>query len=280
MTDILLNIKKNIYELLSAIFLIGLFYAKNKLVHDYFSYRGVFQSIRFKIFKIEKLSQLLVLSNADRCVLYELAGDSFIPTAFSLRDGISFQHGESIDKDDTLFNWNSSKEYAWFEVTQYLPVSSLNSCKSILYALIKNNNGAPAGILMLHYVFKAETKTNFALLNSYRLKIKDIILMEKEDSKKLIGVLISFLTRIVELITIKNILRITLMALSIRVIQAELARDGYTFITLPIYGVTSDIPLVLVLFFAAVANSGLLEGLIFLYAKFLEGRFKSKRRRA
>lgn len=279
MNEIMLNIKKNLYELLSAILLIGLFYLKNKLVHHYFSYRGVFQPIRFKIFKIEKLSQLLVLSGADRSVLYELVGDSFVPTAFSLRDGISFQHGESIDKDSTLFNWLSAKEYIWFESTQHLPVSSLNTCKSILYSLIKTNNGKPAAILMLHYVFKAENKTNFTLLNSYRLKIKDIINMEKEDSKKLLGVLISFLTKIIELITIKNILRIALMALNIRIIQSELARDGHTFISLPIYGTPTEIPLVLLLFFVAVANSGILEGLLFFYTKLIENKLKTTGRK-
>jgi hypothetical protein len=50
--------------------------------------------------------------------------------------------------------------------------------------------------------------------------------MEKEDSKKLLAVLITFLTKLVELITIKNILRIALMALNIRIIQSELSREG------------------------------------------------------
>ena len=81
---------------------------------------------------------------------------------------------------------------------------------------------------MLHYVFKAETKTNFTLLNTYRLKIKDILNMEKEDSKKLLAVLISFLTRLVELITIKNILRIALMALNIRISQSFPVRVIHT----------------------------------------------------
>jgi hypothetical protein len=280
MNEIFINIKKNLYELISAILLIGLFYAKNKLVHDYFSYRGVFQSIRFKIFKIEKLSQLLVLSGADRSILYELVGDTFIPSAFSLRDGISFHHGESIDKSDSLFDWSNKKEYIWSESNHHLPVSALNNCKSILYSLIKNQDGKPAAILMLHYVFKAENKTNFTLLNTYRLKIKDILYMEKEDSKKLLAVLISFLTRLVELITIKNILRIALMALNIRIIQSELSREGYTFITLPIYGVGTEIPLVLLLLFAAIANSGLLEGLLFLYTRLIEGKFKGTRSKA
>ena len=39
MNEIFINIKKNLYELLSAIFFIGLFYTKNTLVHDYFSCR-------------------------------------------------------------------------------------------------------------------------------------------------------------------------------------------------------------------------------------------------
>ena len=94
--------------------------------------------------------------------------------------------------------------------------------------------------------------------------------MQKEDSKKLLAVLISFLTRLVELITIKNILRIALMALNIRIIQFELSREGYTFVTLPIYGLPTEIPLVLLLFFAALANSGLLEGFLFLYTKLFE----------
>ncbi len=277
MNEIFLNIKKNLYELISAILLIGLFYAKNKLVHDYFSYRGVFQSIRFKIFKIEKLAQLLVLSGADRSILYELVGNTFVPSAFSLRDGISFQHGESIDKSDSFFDWSNTKEYIWSESNHHLPVSSLNNCKSILYSLIKNQNGKPAAILMLHYVFKAENKTNFTLLNTYRLKIKDILNMEKEDSKKLLAVLIAFLTKLIELITIKNILRIALMALNIRIIQSELSREGYTFITLTIYGVGTEIPLVLLLLFAAIANSGILEGLLFLYAKLIESKLKSAR---
>ena len=280
MNEIFVNIKKNLYELISAVFFIGLFYAKNKLVHDFFSYRGVFQSIRFKIFKIEKLSQLLVLSGADRSILYELIGDTFVPTAFSLRDGISFHHGERIHKEDDLFNWSSPKDYVWSETNHYLPVTSINTCKSILYSLIKTQNGNPAAILMLHYVFKAETKTNFTVLNTYRLKIKDILYMEKEDSKKLLAVLITFLTKLVELITIKNILRIALMALNIRIIQSELSRDGYTFITLPIDGVGTEIPLVLLLLFAAIANSGILEGLLFLYAKLIEGKLKPTRSKA
>ncbi len=43
--------------------------------------------------------------------------------------------------------------------------------------------------------------------------------MEKENSKKLLTVLISFLTKLVEPITIKNILRIALMALNIRLMD-------------------------------------------------------------
>ena len=61
-------------------------------------------SIQYRIFKIEKLSQLLVLCDADRSILYELDGQHFVPTAFSLRDGISFSHGERIDKDSSFFD--------------------------------------------------------------------------------------------------------------------------------------------------------------------------------
>ena len=70
------------------------------------------------------------------------------------------------------------------------------------------------------------------------------------------------------------------MALNIRIIQSELSRDGYTFITLPIYGVGTEIPLVLVLLFAAIANSGILEGLLFIYAKLIEGKLKTTRSKA
>ena len=267
MTDLLVNIKKNVYELVSAILFIALFYFKNKLMHDYFSYQGFFQSIRFKILKIEKLAQLLVLSGSDRAVLYELIGDYFIPTAFSLRDGISFQHSERIPKASGFFNWYQALEEGGAEIYNDLPVSSLNTCKSIQYSLIKNQEGRPKAILMLHFVFQSEGTSHLALLKQYKLKLKDILYMQKEDSKKLLAVLISFLTRLVELITIKNILRIALMALNIRIIQFELSREGYTFVTLPIYGLPTEIPLVLLLFFAALANSGLLEGFLFLYTK-------------
>ncbi|MBL0265572.1 MAG: hypothetical protein IPQ05_17325 [Leptospiraceae bacterium] len=148
-----------------------------------------------------------------------------------------------------------------------MAASSLYTCKSIQYSLIKNQEGRPKAILMLHFVFQSEGTSHLALLKQYKLKLKDILYMQKEDSKKLLAVLISFLTRLVELITIKNILRIALMALNIRIIQFELSREGYTFVTLPIYGLPTEIPLVLLLFFAALANSGLLEGFLFLYTK-------------
>jgi hypothetical protein len=102
MNEIFVNIKKNLYELISAVFFVGLFYAKNKLVHDYFSYRGVFQSIRFKIFKIEKLSQLLVLSGADRSILYELIGDTFVPSAFSYAMELVFNMAKGLIRKMTF----------------------------------------------------------------------------------------------------------------------------------------------------------------------------------
>jgi hypothetical protein len=120
-----------------------------------------FSLFGLRYLRLKSSAQLLVLSGADRSILYELDGDTFVPSAFSLKDGISFQHGESIDRDDSLFDWSNTKEYLWSESNHHLPVSSLNSCKSILYSLIKNQSGKPAAILMLHYVFKAETKTNF-----------------------------------------------------------------------------------------------------------------------
>ncbi|MBK7056201.1 MAG: hypothetical protein IPH52_14360 [Leptospiraceae bacterium] len=151
-------------------------------MHDYFSYQGFFQSIRFKILKIEKLAQLLVLSGSDRVVLYELIGDFFIPTAFSLRDGISFQHSERIPKASGFFNWYQALEEGGAEIYNDLPVSSLNTCKSIQYSLIKNQEGRPKAILMLHFVFQSEGHLTWSS-QTIQIKIEGHFIYAKEDSK-------------------------------------------------------------------------------------------------
>ncbi|MBK9497794.1 MAG: hypothetical protein IPO06_00170 [Leptospiraceae bacterium] len=83
---------------------------------------------------------------------------------------------------DSLIGIRHSKKVG-AEIYNDLPVSSLNTCKSIQYSLIKNQEGRPKAILMLHFVFQSEGTSHLALLKQYKLKLKDILYMQKEDSK-------------------------------------------------------------------------------------------------
>jgi hypothetical protein len=122
--------------------------------------RGVFQSIRFKIFKIEKLAQLLVLSGADRSILYELIGDSFVPSAFSLAMELVFNM-ERVLIRRCLFDWSNTKEYLWSETNHHLPVSSLNTCKSIYIHSSRTSKRKTSSYFNAALCFQSGNKTNF-----------------------------------------------------------------------------------------------------------------------
>jgi hypothetical protein len=236
MNEILIQTKKNFLEFISALFFLLVFYLKNRLVHDYFSISGIFLPFRFKIAKIEFLARLISLSSADRAILYEYKNEIFIPTAYSLREGIRF---DRIDKKE-IQTVNELSEANYF--TSFFSFDEDNF-----------------GILALEYLQGKKTKKDQSLLNQYAEKFKEIYRMEKQESKKIFSVLIQFLYKLTKLITFKNILRFLVMGLNIQLIQYEMKNPNKENLVLPLYGMSLEIPLLLVYFLAALANAGILE---------------------
>lgn len=271
MTDLVVTIKKNLHEMIAAIIFLAIFYIKNKLLHNYFSYGGVLQSIRFKILKVEKLSQLLLLYKADRAVLYELEGKSFLPTAYSIKDGIGYFPIEKIENSSNEINWKAISPEGFIDLTEteMNSIYSINSTNSLIYSTIKENSGRIKAIILLHYISQMNKPDEYKVLSDYKLKIKDILQMENENSKKLLGVLISFLMRCIRLITIKNIMRIALLVLHFRIVLSEMAKETSTIVSLPIYNSEVELPLVVLLVILAIATTITSENVFTLFRRFV-----------
>lgn len=231
--------------MIAAFILLTIIYIKNLFIHSYFSYTGIFQSGKFKFKKIERLTKLLMEYEADRAVLFELKGKTLFPTAYSINDGIEYRPLEKIEKDSEDF----SKDFAGQEGLVNLFESernsyySINYTSSFIYSKIKDSEGNLNAIILLQYLSPFTSPADYKVLNDYKFKIKEVLEMQKDQSKKLVNLLFSFLLRCIKLITIKNMLRIFVAVCLLMMVNAEFNRETVTMITLQVFSSEVEVPL-------------------------------------